>query len=92
MKACPSQVVLAHSQPARIIANVFVVGYSIFKVQMMGKDNLPPHLYIKRTFFDFQQKNFKKFSNIFYPHYFSEFFNDFLKPITYSSLRDSCNI
>ena len=29
----PSQVVLAHSQPAQIIANVFVVGYSVVKLQ-----------------------------------------------------------
>jgi len=43
MEACTPQVVLAHSQLARIIANVFVVGYSVFKDQMMGKDNLPPH-------------------------------------------------
>lgn len=38
MEACPPQVVLAHSQLARIIANVFVVGYEIFKEQMKGKN------------------------------------------------------
>lgn len=31
MKACPSQAVLAHSQKAPAIANVFAVGYSIVK-------------------------------------------------------------
>jgi hypothetical protein len=36
MEDCPPQVVLAHLQLARIIANVFVVGYSIFKEQMKG--------------------------------------------------------
>ena len=47
MKACPSQVVLAHSQPARIIANVFVVGYEIFKDQMKEKIFLSPNRHLK---------------------------------------------
>ena len=33
MKACPSQVVMAHTQIAPTVANVFAVGYSIVKLQ-----------------------------------------------------------
>ena len=34
MKACPPQAVFAHLQSAPIIVNVFVVGYSLVKVQL----------------------------------------------------------
>ena len=63
MKACPPQVVLAHSQLARIIANVFVVGYEIFKEQMKGKKLSLSPIEKKSPFFN---PLFKKFINIFY--------------------------
>jgi len=59
MKACPSQVVLAHSQLARIITNVFVVGYSVFKVQMKGILNYP------FTYYQFESFSTTLFLKIF---------------------------
>jgi len=56
MKACPPQAVLAHSQKAPAIANVFAVGYSVFKEQL--ENIFIPSLFFIGRFFGFSPKIF----------------------------------